>query len=142
MELEPGNAEFQPVIDRRARVPEPLPVRLVAIADVRLPAPAGVELNAFYVKLLGFERMQPLTELTYRADNFELHFEVHERPVMHDSLRALVTEIPSLREAEQKLIDGEYAYTRQRGTAPGTESLVLLDPAGNWLELVERREIV
>jgi len=144
MDLEPGNPEFEPVIDRRPRVPEPLPVRLIAIADVRLPAPAGVEvrLDDFYVQLLGFERLDPATALNYRADNFELHFQVHERPVVHDSLRALLIEIPSLRDAEQKLIDAQLAYTRQKGTTPGSESLVLLDPAGNWIELVERREVI
>jgi hypothetical protein len=143
LELEPANPEFQPVIDRRPRVPEPLPVRIVAIAPVRLPAPAGAELalDAFYVKLLGLERIEPLTELIYRAENYELRFDVKDRPVTHDSLRALVIEVMSLREAEEKLIAAEMVYTRQRGTAPGTESIVMLDPAGNWIELVETRVV-
>ena len=144
LELEPANPEYQPVIDRRPRVPEPLPVRLVAIADVRLPGPAGAELalDEFYVGMLGMERTGPATELIYRADNFELRFDVKDRPVMHESLRALVIEVQSLREAEQKLIDAEMMYTRQRSTAPGMESLVLLDPAGNWVELVETRVVL
>ena len=63
MELEEPTTEFHPVIDNRARMPEPLPVRLVAIEDVRLPAPAKIEekLDAFYVTLLQFERLpQPI----------------------------------------------------------------------------------
>jgi len=143
LELEPANPEYQPVIDRRPRVPEPLPVRIVAIAPVRLPAPAGAELalDAFYVGMLQMERIGPETELIYRADNYELRFDVKDRPVLHESLRALLIEVPSLREAEQKLIDAEMVYTRQRATAPGTESIVLLDPAGNWVELVEARVV-
>jgi hypothetical protein len=141
LELEPGNPEFSPVVDRRARMDEPLPVRLIAIADVRLKAPAGVEkqLDLFYVTMLGFERMAPPEELIYRADNFLLKFQLAERPVVHDSLRAIAIEVVSLREAEQKLIDAELEYTRQRGISPGGDSLVLLDPAGNWVELVEQR---
>ena len=141
LELEPANPEYHPVIDRRPRVPEPLPVRIVAIGPVRLPAPAGVEnqLDQFYVRMLGLERTGPETDLIYRAENYELRFDVKDRPVMHESLRALVIEVPSLREAEEKLIHAEMVYTRQKGTAPGTESIVLLDPAGNWIELVESR---
>src|SRR4026208_1292462 len=43
----------------RARRPGPLPVKLLAVEDVRLPATAGLEsqLDAFYVGLLGFERV-------------------------------------------------------------------------------------
>ena len=32
-------------------------------------------------------------------------------------------------------------YTRQRGLNLGEESLVLLDPAGNWVEIVEMRVV-
>src|SRR5688500_8447719 len=58
MELEPTARPLPPVHDPRPRLLEPLPVRLIAVEDVRLPAPAGVEtkLDAFYVVLLGFER--------------------------------------------------------------------------------------
>jgi hypothetical protein len=141
--LEASQGPFTPIIDRRARVPEPLPVRLMAISDVRLVAPAGAEreMDALYVDILGFERIPPLTSLIYRADNVTLSFELQERPVVHESLRATVVEVPSLGQTEHKLIDAEIPYTRQRSTAPGVESLVLLDPAGNWLELVESRLI-
>src|SRR5688572_7744007 len=45
--------------DRRPRMPEPLPVRVLAVEDVRLPATAGLEpqLDDFYVGLFGFERV-------------------------------------------------------------------------------------
>jgi hypothetical protein len=193
--------------DRRARMPEPLPVRLVAVADVRLPAPAGVEraLDAFYVDLLGCIRegaepkprrlIEPLlgvrTEVpviapplalglrntedgpvakaelpamaaaepeapslenarmvpgravlpgpVYLADNFALRFDILEGLVERDTFRPLTIEVPSLAEAEAKLIEAEMEYTRQRGLNLGDESLVLLDPAGNWIELVEMK---
>ncbi len=122
---------------------EPLPIKLVAVEDVRLPAPAGVEvkLDALYVDLLGFERTPPDTELNYRAENFVLRFEMHERPVEHENLRPQGIEVISLAQAEMKLIEGEYEYVRQRGVLPGTETIVMRDPAGNWIELVELRPI-
>jgi hypothetical protein len=173
-----------------------LPVRLVSVDDVRLPAPAGAEreLDAFYVVLLGFEREdvelkrpRPRAEPllggarrgatapplvlglrdreqnsspappgaadpwqapegpegpegpVYRADNFRLRFQTLEPPVVRDGLRAQGIEVPSLAEAEAKLIEAEIEYTWERGLMPGRESLLLQDPAGNWVELVESR---
>jgi len=195
--------------DPRPLMPEPLPVRLVAVADVRLPAPAGVEraLDAFYADLLGCARegappkprrlIEPLlgvrTEApvtapplalglrnredepapkpadlpatapaddvsaaeevrtssgrpalsgpVYFADNFAIRFDVLEAPVERDTFRPLTVEVPSLAEAEAKLIEAEMEYTRQRGLNLGEESLVLLDPAGNWVEIVEMRVV-
>ena len=142
MELEPATG-IRPTVDRRPRMDEPLPVKLVAVEDVRMPAPAGVEvqLDAFYVDLLGFERIPPETELNYRAENVGLRFELQERPVEHENLRPQGIEIPSLAEAELKLIEGEYEYVRQRGVVLGTETIVMRDPAGNWIELIELRPI-
>jgi hypothetical protein len=141
-ELEPATGH-SPTVDGRPRMDEPLPVRLVAVEDVRMPAPAGIEvqLDALYVGVLGFERMPPETELHYRSENFTLHFELLEAPVDHDDLRPQSIEIPSLAEMELKLIEGEYEYVRQRGVMPGTETIVMRDPAGNWIELVELRSL-
>ena len=126
--------------DARPRMPEPLPVRLIAIEDVTLPAPPDLEekLDSIYIDLLEFERIA--NELAYRADNFTLRFDVQpDQPVIHESLRAQGVEVLSLALLEKKLIAAEIEYTRQRGLTPGSESLLFLDPAGNWLEIVERR---
>ena len=48
-------------------------------------------------------------------------------------------EVPSLADMELKLVATEVEYARQRGLLPGEESIVLLDPAGNWLEIIDRR---
>ena len=58
MELDPSANIALPPADKRAPIPEPLPVRLIAIEDVHLPAPAGkeVELDEFYVGMWEFER--------------------------------------------------------------------------------------
>ena len=128
--------------DRRPRIPEPLPVRLVAVDDVRLPAPAGVEekLDAFYIDLLEFQRARG--RLAYQPDNFILRFEVaRDRPIPHESLRPQGIEVTSLAETEKKLIDEEIEYSRQRSLTPGQQSLLLLDPAGNWIEIEEMRLI-
>ena len=143
MDLESSSFAFRPVKDERARMPDPLPVRLVAVEDVRLPATAGREqaLDAFYAGLWQFERLTDADGLVYRADNFRLAFDLREGLIERDTLRPTVIEVLSLREAEQKLIDNELEYQRQKGLVPGTYSLLLLDPAGNWVELVERREV-
>jgi hypothetical protein len=139
LELEVATHELKPVVDKRMRIPEPLPVRLVAVDHVRLPAPAGVEvkLDAFYAGLLEFERIEG--ELAYRADNFILRFDVSEAPVPHESLRPQQIEVLSLADLEKKLIDLEIEYSRQRGLMPGDQTLLLLDPAGNWVEILEYR---
>ena len=142
MELEPSTRTFKPVVDRRPRVPEPLPVRLVTVDDARLPAAAGLErqLDAFYVGVLGFARPAPDDEaIAYRAENFVLHFNVIEPPLRRDDMRPLGVEVPSLADLELKLVEAEVDFSRQRGLLPGEESIVLTDPAGNWLEIVDRR---
>ena len=143
LELETPTQPIDPARpDRRPHMPEPPPVRLVAVEDVHLPAPAGaeVQLDAFYVGLLKFERM-PGQQLAYRSENFLLHFDIGEAPIEHESLRPLGVEIPSLGELEQKLIEREMEYTRLRGTTPGRETLLIRDPAGNWVEVGEVRLI-
>ena len=150
LELALETLRFKPVVDRRPRVPEPLPVKLVTVADARLPAAAGLErqLDAFYVRLFGFERRDDATHhragdatISYRADNFTLHLSVQEPPVRRTDLRPLGVEVPSLAALEEKLIEAEQAYQRQRGLLPGEVSIVLLDPAGNWLEAFEARPV-
>ena len=147
MELEPGT-NFTPQVDRRPRIPEPLPVRLIAVDDVRLPAPAGQEerLDAFYVRLLWFQRDERRrSELVYRADNFRLLFDLKEpwappQPP-NDDFRHVGIELASLAEVEEKLIELEWPYERHKSVMTGRESLVLLDPAGNWVEVFERKHV-
>ena len=143
MELEPATRTFKPAIDRRPRVPEPLPVRLITIDDARLPSAAGLErqLDAFYVGVLGFARRPGDDAIAYRADNFVLHFNVIEPPLRRDDLRPLGIEVPSLADLALKLIEAEIDYTHQRGLLPGEESIVMVDPAGNWLEIIDRRSV-
>lgn len=144
MELEPAANLFQPEIDRRPRVPQPLPVRLVTIDDARLLAAAGLErqLDALYVGVLGFARREGGDHtISYRADNFCLHIDVVEPPVRRVDLRPLGIEVPSLSDLELKLVEAEMAYARQRGLLPGEESIGMTDPAGNWLEITDFRAV-
>src|SRR5437016_9710878 len=129
MELEAGNPDFVPIIDRRTKMDQPLPVKLVTVEDARLSAPAGLEkaLDALYIGLLQFERMAG-EGLVYRADNFDLHIDIVETPVKREDMRALGIEVKSLAEAEHKLLDAEIEYVRQKGTTPGMESILLNDP--------------
>jgi hypothetical protein len=142
MELEESSFNFKPVADRRARVPEPLPVRLIAVADMRIESASGLErqLDGFYVKLLGMERIPPSgDEIVYRAENFDLYVDVLEPPVMRADFRPVRMEVRSLAEIQMKLIEAELEHARRKGLLPGDEALVLQDPAGNWLEITESR---
>jgi hypothetical protein len=140
MQLEESSFSFKPEGDRRLRVPEPLPVRLIAVADMRVESPAGRErqLDAFYGKLLGMERV-PGEAIVYRTDNFDLYVEVLEPPVMREDFRPVRAQVRSLAETERKLIEAEMPYARRKGLLPGDEALVTQDPAGNWVELSEAK---
>ncbi len=140
MELEESTGT-QPVFDDRPRMNEPIPVRLVTVADAALPAIPSLEpkLDQFYVTLLGFVRDPGEAGLTYQAENFRLWFALQEPLIVRDDFRPLQIEIKSLDAAEMKLREAQIEYLRQRSLTPGVERLVLKDPAGNWLELMEVR---
>jgi hypothetical protein len=143
LELVEPTGDFHPRPDRRPRMEAPLPIKLVTVDDATLLTGAGLEraLDAFYIDLLGFVRTGSPHDLSYRADNFILHFRVEEPPVQRDTLRALGVEVLSLATIEQRLIDQQIEYTRQKGLMPGHQSIAVLDPAGNWLELTESRAV-
>jgi hypothetical protein len=131
--------------DLRPRMDELPPVRLIAVEDVRLPTAPGTEaaLDRFYVGLLQFARDVNSTEIVYRAENARLRFEIipNQKPVERDGIRPQGIEVRSLRDMERLLIDIEIEYTRERGLLPGIQTLLLRDPAGNWIELTESREV-
>jgi hypothetical protein len=132
-----------PVVDALPRMFEPPPVRLLTVNDAVLTAAAGLEgeLDAFYVALLQLERDDGGEWPIYHAANFSLRFEIAEPPIEREDMRAIGIEVRSLAEAEQKLIDAEMTYELQRGLTPGWRTLLLQDPAGNWIELSESRGV-
>lgn len=125
------------------RLPEPPPVWLVAVEDVVLPANAGleVELNDFYVGLLEFRRA-PGEEIVYEAENFRLRLALHETRIERASLRPLGVEVPSLRTVRERLNQREMEYEFHRGLNPGSELLLVIDPAGNYVQIFERRGVM
>ncbi|MFT3785315.1 MAG: hypothetical protein QM770_04005 [Tepidisphaeraceae bacterium] len=145
IELEPGGQPLEITPDRRPPVPEPLPVKLIAIADVRLPAPAGVErkLDRLYVDLLGFQRgPERPDQIVYVAENFYLLFDIGEPPVTHADYVPTGIEVPSLFDLNLKFIEAEVEFERQKGINPADDRFVLLDPAGNWIAITETKIIV
>lgn len=143
MELEPPT-NFTPKSDRRPHIPPPPPVSLQTVEDARLAASAGDEkqLDDFYVGLLQFERDAKEPGIVYKADNFRLRFEIVEGFVERDDLRMLGVIVKSLADTWRKLSGAEIQYTRERGLVAGEERLVLLDPAGNWLRIVQSKPIM
>ena len=75
----------------------------------------------------------------YRAENARLRFftVADPLPIQRQSVRPLGIELPSLKLAESKLIEAEIEFIPQRGLIPGQHTILVLDPAGNWIELFE-----
>lgn len=143
MELEPSRGDFRPVVDNRPRMEEPLPVRLVAVGDVKMIGRADHRpaLDAFYVNLLEFVLEDGEAGPTYRADNYRLLFDWLEQEGKEADLNPVTIEVQSLALTEEKLVGAKMEYTRQRSLSAGLDSLLLLDPAGNWVELVQIQPI-
>jgi hypothetical protein len=144
IELDPASTAFEADQDRRPRIEEPPPVRLVSIEDCQLWVPAGLErqLDEFYAGLLNFEREDPERdevghELIYRAENFRLRIEVLERPLPREDFRPLAVAVPSLNDLARRLAEASVEYERQRGLLPGLDNLILYDPAGNSVTIGE-----
>ena len=78
-------------------------------------------------------------ELVFRADNFLLRFRLLDPPIVHDTLRPQGIEVLDLAELEKRFREAELEYTRERGITPGRETLLLVDPGGNWVEIGEIR---
>lgn len=134
---------MQVATDRRPHIEEPPPVKLVSIADVVLVTPTGIEkeLDSFYVELLQFDCDETGTARAYVAENFTLRFQLVEGLIERGRVRPQGIEVPSLADVERKLLDREMEYTRLKGLLPGQECILLRDPAGNWIEVIESRAV-
>jgi hypothetical protein len=147
IELDEPATAFVPVHDKRPAIPQPPPVHLVAIDDVHLPAPIGLRdhLDRCYLTALGF-LAEPARDnaaaIVYRADNFRLCFDLKQPPLQRDGVRVTVIQVVSLPDVRQRLIDQKIEHETVRGLDPGSELVILRDPAGNWLALAECRVAV
>jgi hypothetical protein len=140
VELEPSNTAFEPVVDQRPHLWSPPPAHLVAISDVNLPAIAGLErqLDSFYAGLLKLEREEHAgNKIIYRAENARLLLNVHEGPPHREDFRPLMVVVPSLGELILRLVETETRFERLAGLSPGSECIVLKDPAGNHVHVSE-----
>jgi hypothetical protein len=132
------------VADRRRYIPPPPPVSLVTVEDARLPASTGLEreLDAFYVGLLEFEREAQQDELVYTAENFRLRFDFVEGQVIRDDLRMLGIIVKSLDDMQLKLRERELEFTLEHGLVAGERRILIVDPAGNWLRIIQSKPIM
>jgi len=148
IELPPSTgAKISVVGDGKGVVPE-LDVWLVSVADVHLPCAAGVDhlLDAFYVELLGMQRLdgnKQSTELAhvFRTDNFCLILEIMDRPVEHERIRPTMIGLPSVPQLERKLIEREINFERVTNLTRGQDYLLIMDPAGNYVGVVHHQPL-
>ena len=132
--------------DRRPTMPEPPPVSLASVRDVRLPMIAGLErpTDAFYVGMLRFERAEPRDGdegPVYRADNHDLRLFVLERPGQPESARPTQVMTPFFGEVIERLRADKIEHELVRGLFAGTDGALLQDPSGNWVALAPRRAV-
>lgn len=144
IELDPLPESADREDDRRRRIEEPPPVRIVSIDDCALRAPAGLErqLDDFYVGLLKLAREESGDdgyELIYRAENFRVRIQVLERPVAREDFRPLTLVVESIKELAGRLAEAEIEHRRHRGLSSGQDHLLLSDPAGNPVAVGEYR---
>ena len=127
--------------DRRRRIEEPPPVSLIAVADVSLVATRGLEhlLDDFYVGIFKFVKEAEGEDLCYCADNFCLRFDWLEGLPERPSLRPVGIEIESLGALQRTLTERQIEFQIERGLIPGVESILVHDPAGNIVQIYERR---
>lgn len=138
MELEDPSIDFKLEADKRPTMPQPPPVRLVAIEDLQMSCAAGLEvaLDDFYVNVLHFDRESaPQGQIVYKAENFRLLFTVMEPPILRDDLRPIGIEVESLTTVRQALQDREIDYKYDRALFTGQDLYLLQDPAGNWVQI-------
>lgn len=147
MELDKPDFDFTPPPpDRRPTLPEPLPVRLISVADVRLPCPAdptlGPALDDFYVRLLQFRRL-PSDEHHhfFMSDNHALILQAQNRPVQHDRIAPTMIEVDHRQPIRQHLLEHQIEHEWMRGLTAGGDYLLLQDPAGNWVGILERSTV-
>ena len=57
-------------------------------------------------------------------------------------MRMLGIVVKSLPDMMRKLTEAEIPFSRERGLTAGEERLLLLDPAGNWLRIVQSKMIL
>ena len=84
MKLSRSRQPFDRPHDARPHMPEPLPVSLVAVSDVRLLSNPGLDhqLDHCYVDLLGFARDADRNRLLYHSENFAIELDLF-RPITH-----------------------------------------------------------
>ena len=129
--------------DRRPTLPEPPPVRLASVGDVTLPTVAGREtlLDAFYVGLLRFRRIEAEEFPAYEAERHALRFRVVETPPDRDEVRPIGIESPFYREIVGELQRRRADFEVVRGLSAGGDAILMRDPAGNWVAVGEYAEV-
>jgi hypothetical protein len=122
--------------DRRPTLPEPPPVRVEAVADVRLPMSAGLEvlLDAFYTELLPMVRREGEFP-AYDGERFGIVFEVIETRPERQEVRPTVLRVKGFDTFVSTLQERRIEFERLRGVHAGEDAVLLQDPAGNWLEV-------
>lgn len=144
MDLEQPDFQFTLPADRRARVPVPPAVQLLAVADVTMDVAPGKAkpVAEMFVALLQFEvESRDETQIVLRSGNARLIVREFKQAKPREDLMPLRLVVPSLASLRMRLGEMRIEYSYQRGITPGQRQVVFQDPAGGFVEVSESRQI-
>lgn len=150
--LEPSpEAALEPVHDLRPVMPEPPPVRVIAVENVTLVAPAkhARAIDHLMTAVLPLVKEVPTRQAdvdagaigVYQAENVRVVYLAREEPPPSPR-HILQLELADLRGLRQRLQDAEIEYELSKRLMPGDVRVAFLDAAGNPIEVLENRAIL
>jgi hypothetical protein len=147
----PPETAVEPVHDLRPVIPVPPPVRVIAVEDVTLLAPAhhAAAIDHLMTVILPLVKEMPLKQAhvdagaigVYLAENVRVVYLARDEPPPSPR-HILQLELGDLRELRQRLQDAEIEYELSKRLMPGDVRVAFLDAAGNPIEVLENRAIL
>ena len=149
--LEPSpEMAVEPVHDLRPLIPVPPPVRVIAVEDVTLVAPAKCvgAIDHLMTVVLTLVKEEPMRQAdveagaigVYQAENVRVVYLARDEPPPSPR-HILQLELGDLRGLRQRLQDAEIEYELSKRLMPGDVRVAFLDVAGNPIEVLENRAI-
>jgi hypothetical protein len=132
-------------------IPEPPPVRVTAVEDVVLQAPAHLapSIDRLMTVILPMVKELPIRPEyaklgalgVYLAENVRVIYLARDEPPPSPR-HVLQLELADLRALRQRLQDAEIEYELSKRLMPGDVRVAFLDAAGNPIEVLENRAVL
>lgn len=147
----PPETVIEPVHDLRPVMPVPPPVRVIAVEDVTVLAPAehAAAIDRLMTEILPLVKEVPMKQAyvdagaigVYLAENVRVVYLARDEPPPSPR-HILQMELADLRGLRQRLQDAEIEYELSKRLMPGDVRVAFLDAAGNPIEVLENRAVL